>query len=237
MSPTVKRVIRIVSVLVFISIIGLLAFTTYKVVTDKETFKLWVDTHAVSGRVLYTVMVAVQIMVAVIPGGPIEVAGGYAFGAVQGIILFTVGATVGSVAVFLLVRRFGQHLVEVYFQKHQIDKLKFLQDERKRDPLFFILFLLPGAPKDLLCYVAGLTRMRFPVFLIICSIGRLPAVVGSAVSGHALSKDNMMIAIVAFLITAALSAAGFWVYYVLTRKRTAGSNDEISHDDRESDPQ
>ena len=107
-------------------------------------------------------------------------------------------------------------MVEVYFQTHQIANLKFLQEERKRDPLFFILFLLPGAPKDLLCYVAGLTRMRFPVFLIICSIGRLPAVVGSAVSGHALSKDNIMMAVVAFLVTAALSIAGFLIYYVLT---------------------
>ncbi len=218
MSPAVKRIIRIISAVIFIAVIGVLSYTTYKVVTDKETFKMWVDDHCILGRVLYVLMVMIQIMVAVIPGGPIEVAGGYAFGAVHGIILFIIGATAGSLMVFMLVRKFGQHLVEIYFKKHQIDKLKFLQDERKRDPLFFILFLLPGAPKDLLCYVAGLTKMRWPVFLIICSVGRLPAVVGSAVSGHALGKDNMMMAVVAFLITAALSIAGFFVYYFITLK-------------------
>ncbi len=160
MSPAVKRIIRIISAVIFIAVIGVLSYTTYKVVTDKETFKMWVDDHCILGRVLYVLMVMIQIMVAVIPGGPIEVAGGYAFGAVHGIILFIIGATAGSLMVFMLVRKFGQHLVEIYFKKHQIDKLKFLQDERKRDPLFFILFLLPGAPKDLLWYMAWFTNMR-----------------------------------------------------------------------------
>ncbi|MCR4990423.1 MAG: VTT domain-containing protein [Lachnospiraceae bacterium] len=219
MSPVAKKIIRILSALMFIAVIGILLFTTYNVVTDKEAFKSWVDTHAVQGRVLYVLMVTVQIMVAVIPGGPIEVAGGYAFGAVGGIVLFIIGATIGSVLVFLLVRRFGRHIVEIYFSEHRVKKLDFLNEENKRDPLFFLLFLLPGAPKDLLCYVAGLTRMRFPVFLFICSFGRLPAVVGSAVSGYALGRENFAMAIIAFSITAALSIAGFFIYYFLTNRK------------------
>ena len=219
MNPVAKRIIRILSAVIFVAVIGVLLFVTYKAVTDKEAFKSWVDTHMVLGAVMYVVAVTLQIMVALIPGGPIEVAGGYAFGAIGGIILFTLGATIGSIVVFLLVRKFGRHLTEVYFQKHQISKLDFLKEDRKRDPLFFLLFLLPGAPKDLLCYVAGLTKMRFHVFLVICSVGRLPAVVGSAVSGHALNKENFVMALAAFLITAILSIAGFFAYYHLTGKK------------------
>ncbi|MCR4788891.1 MAG: TVP38/TMEM64 family protein [Lachnospiraceae bacterium] len=219
MNPVVKRIIQIISLLAFIAVVVLLLLISYKAVTDKEAFKLWVDTHLIYGGLLYIAMVTLQIMVAVIPGGPIEVAGGYAFGAVGGVLLFVAGATLGSVLVFLLVRRFGRDLVEIYFKEHKVKKLEFLNEEKKRDPLFFLLFLLPGAPKDLLCYVAGLTRMRFPVFLFICSLGRLPAVIGSAVSGYALDKDNLMMAVIAFSITAVLSIAGFFIYFALTNRK------------------
>ena len=218
MNPIVRRIIRILSVIAFIAIIGIIAFITWNAVSDKEAFKLWVDEHAVEGRLAYILIVTIQIMVAVIPGGPIEVVGGYTFGPIEGIILFIAGATLGSIFVFLLVRKFGQHLVEVFFKKHEIKKLQFLQEAKKRDPLFFALFLIPGAPKDLMCYVAGLTKMRFPVFVFICSVGRLPAVVGSAVSGYALDTNNFMVAVLAFSVTTVISGIGFVFYYMITER-------------------
>ena len=86
MNPVAKRIIRILSAVIFVAVIGVLLFVTYKAVTDKEAFKSWVDTHMVLGAVMYVVAVTLQIMVALIPGGPIEVAGGCAFGAIGGII-------------------------------------------------------------------------------------------------------------------------------------------------------
>lgn len=221
MNETFKKVIKIASIAIFITIICILAYISYQVATDKESFKLWMDANGILGRLVFVGMVILQIMVAIVPGGPIEVAGGYAFGAVEGTILFIMGATIGSVIVFLLVRKFGRKVVELYFEEHEIKKLSFLKDDKKRDVVFLILFVIPGTPKDLLCYVAGLTKMKFGMFLVICSIGRLPAVIGSAISGSALSGEKLITAIVALAITVILSGIGIILYYRIVNKKSA----------------
>ena len=221
MNETFKKVIKIASIAIFITIICILAYISYQVAMDKESFKLWMDANGILGRLVFVGMVILQIMVAIVPGGPIEVAGGYAFGAVEGTILFIMGATIGSIIVFLLVRKFGRKVVELYFEEHEIKKLSFLKDDKKRDVFFLILFVIPGTPKDLLCYVAGLTKMKFGMFLVICSLGRLPAVVGSAVSGSALSGDKLVTAIVVLAVTLILSGMGIILYYKIVNKKSA----------------
>ena len=130
-----------------------------KFVSEPEKFRLWVESHGLWSQAAYVGMVFLQVLVAVIPGEPLEISGGYAFGAVQGTVLCMLGAFLGSVAVFAFVRRFGRELVEVFFPKEKIESLRFLQSSPKRDLLFWIVFVVPGTPKDLLCYFAGLTDL------------------------------------------------------------------------------
>ncbi|MFQ9051930.1 MAG: VTT domain-containing protein [Oscillospiraceae bacterium] len=88
-----------------------------------------------------------QVVVAVIPGEPLEISGGYAFGALRGSVLCLLGGVLGSVAVFALVRRFGRELVEIFFPREKLEKLKFLQSSPKRDALFWLIFTVPGTPR------------------------------------------------------------------------------------------
>ena len=90
-------------------------------VSEPEKFRMWVDSHGLWSQVAYVGMTLLQVLVAVIPGEPLEISGGYAFGAVQGTVLCMLGAFLGSVAVFAFVRRFGRELVEVFFPKEKID--------------------------------------------------------------------------------------------------------------------
>lgn len=76
-------------------------------IENPDGFRAWVDGHGIWGRVLYVGMVIFQVLVALIPGEPLEIAGGYAFGAWEGTLLCLLGATLGSTLVFLLVRRWG----------------------------------------------------------------------------------------------------------------------------------
>ena len=114
----------------------------------------FVDGHGLWGRVLYVGMCFLQVVVAIIPGEPLEIAGGYAFGAVWGTVLCLIGLFLGSVVIFALVRRFGQSVVEVFFPPEKLHSLRFLQSSPKRNLLFWIVFTVPGTPKDLLCYFA-----------------------------------------------------------------------------------
>ena len=127
--------------------------------SQPERFRDWVDSHGFGGRLAYMGMVILQVVVALIPGEPFEIAAGYAFGAVEGTLLCLVASALGSVCVFLLVRRFGQRLAEIFFSPEKLRSVRFLQASPKRDLLFLIVFMLPGTPKDLLCYFAGLTNI------------------------------------------------------------------------------
>ena len=163
-------------------------------------------------------MVFLQVLVAVIPGEPLEISGGYAFGAVQGTVLCMLGAFLGSVVVFAFVRRFGRELVEIFFPKEKIESLRFLQSSPKRDLLFWIVFVVPGTPKDLLCYFAGLTDLSWGKWLLICSAGRTPSIITSTVGGSAVGGRQYLFAILVFAGTMALSAVGLLIYRGLCRR-------------------
>ena len=137
---------------------------------EPELFRQWVDRQGIWAPLLFMGMVILQIVVAVIPGEPLEIAAGYAFGALEGTLWCLLGAFVGRVMVFLLVRRFGARAVEVFFPLEKLQSLRFLQNERRLTFWVFFLFFLPGTPKDVLCYIVGLTNLPLRSWLIISTI-------------------------------------------------------------------
>lgn len=186
--------------------------------SQPEQFRQWVDGHGLMGCAAYVGMVFLQVVVAVIPGEPLEISGGYAFGAARGSLLCLLGAFLGSVAVFALVRRFGRELVDIFFPREKLENLKFLQSSPKRDVLFWLVFMVPGTPKDLLCYFAGLTDLSWGKWLLLCTVGRLPSVLTSTIGGDALGVKDYQFAVLVFAATLAVSAVGLLIYRALCRR-------------------
>lgn len=207
-----------VFVLLSAAIVWFIGRPMLRFVSEPEQFRLWVASHGFWGRAAYVGMVFLQVVVAVIPGEPLEIGGGYAFGALWGTLLCLLGAVLGSVAVFLLVRRLGLPLVEVFFPPDKLRKLRFLQTSPRRDALFALIFTVPGTPKDLLCYAAGLTDMKLSTWLLLCSVGRIPSILTSTLGGSALGLQNYTFAVVVFLATLAVSGAGLLVYRAVCRR-------------------
>ena len=211
-----QKTIAAFAFVVFLLMMGLLGWfigvPVLRFAREPEHFRLWVESAGIWGSLAYMGMVIVQILVALIPGEALEIAGGYAFGALEGTILCLVAATVGSLIVFGLVRRYGVRLVEVFFSLEKLRSLRFLQSSRKRDLLFLVVFMIPGTPKDLLCYFAGLTDIKFTVWLLICSLGRLPSIITSTVGGDALGTEKYLFAIIVFAVTLLVSGAGVLIY-------------------------
>ena len=183
-----------------------------------ELFRQWVDARGVWGKIAYVGMVFLQVLVAIIPGEPLELCGGYAFGAFWGTVLCLLGAVLGSVAVFALVRRLGQPLVEVFFPKEKLESLRFLRSSPKRDALMWLIFTVPGTPKDLLCYFAGLTDLSWGKWLLIATVGRIPSIVTSTIGGDALGVKNYQFALIAFAVTLAISGVGWLIYRTVCRR-------------------
>ncbi len=209
------------AIAVSVLIMWLVGAPLVRFASEPEKFRAWVNGHGFGGRVAYVGMVIFQVVIALIPGEPFEIAAGYAFGAVEGTLLCILASTLGSVAVFLLVRRFGIRLVELFFSKDKLKSVRFLKSTPRRDMLFLIIFMIPGTPKDLLSYVAGLTDISFPVWLMICSLGRIPSIITSTIGGNALGTKNYWFAIAVFAVTMAVSGVGIWIYDRIC-KRHAG---------------
>lgn len=187
--------------------------------SDPEMLHSWVQTYGILTRLLYMGMQIFQIVIAVIPGEPFEIAAGFAFGAVEGTALCMLSAALGSVLVFELVRKFGRRFVLLFFKEEQLEKLRFLSSDPKRQMLFLIIYMIPGTPKDLLSYFAGLTDMKLPAWLLICSLGRFPSIVTSTLGGHALRNQNYGFAAAVFLVTFAIAAWGLFVYNKICKEK------------------
>ena len=188
-------------------------------VKDPVAFRSWVDGYGFWGKLVFFLMTYVQTVIAFIPGEPLEIAAGYAFGAVPGLVITLLGQMLGSVTVFLFVRKFGMKLVEIFVSREKIASMRFLRNQKKLEALIFFIFLAPGTPKDAICYFVGLTPMRLGVWMLISSVARIPSIVSSTIGGNALGIGRIPQAILVFTITFAVSACGYILYLSYTKKR------------------
>ena len=214
--------VAIMAFILFCAVVGwFIGRPMVRFVSEPENFRAWVDSSGIVGRVYFILMVLFQVVIAFVPGEPLEIGAGYAFGAVEGTILCLIGITLGSFIVFALVRKFGIHLVEVFFTFEKIKSAKFLQDRKKVAFLTFLMFFLPGTPKDLLTYFVGLTDIKFKNFFIIATIARIPSVITSTIGGSFLGVQKYTFAIIVFGITFVISLIGWIVYNCLGKEKAS----------------
>lgn len=217
-----KKLVYIVAILIFITFMAAVAWFVGKpmveLAEDPEAFRAWVDASGILGRILFVGMVVLQVVVAFIPGEPIELAAGYAFGFFEGSLLTLTGFLLGSWLVFALVRRFGVKLVEVFFSKNKLEEIKFLQNPKKTKVISLLLMLIPGTPKDMLSYFAGLTKLTTLEWLTIVAVGRLPSLITSTITGAAAGEKNYVLSAISLGVTLVITLAGVWYYRRLTKQ-------------------
>ncbi len=216
LSDRTKKILAGTSIAVFVILTLLIAWFVGRplihYIQEPEKFRAWVDSAGAMSRVYFLGIQILQVVVAIIPGEPIEMGAGYAFGAVEGTLLCMAGTIAGSMLIYFFVRRFGIKAVEIFFPIEKIENLRFLNTEKKRDALMFLLMFIPGTPKDLLAYFAPLTGMGPWTWLFITSVARIPSVVTSTIGGGALGMKNYMFAAIAIAVTLLISVAGLMIY-------------------------
>ncbi|MCR5527466.1 MAG: VTT domain-containing protein [Lachnospiraceae bacterium] len=179
---------------------------------EPERFRVYMKNKGLFGLLIFFLANVLQVVIAIIPGGPFEIAAGYAYGALAGTLLCDAAMTVGSLIAFLLGRKFGRRIMEIFFSREKIESMKFLTTDQRSDKIIFILFLVPGTPKDLISYAVGLTDMSIPLWLFITAVGRFPSILLSALSGSALGAGKYEIFAAVFLLTIVLGAIGNRLY-------------------------
>lgn len=211
-----KKLVALLAVLIFVlfcAVVGyFIGVPMVRLAKEPAQFQALVDSYGIWGRLIFVGMVVLQVVVAFIPGEPIELAAGYAFGFLEGSLLTLAGFIIGSWLVFTLVRKFGVKLVEVFFLPEKILEFSFLRNPKKTKTIAFLLMLIPGTPKDFLSYFAGLTQLTLKQWLLIVAVGRLPSIITSTATGAAAGQENYILSGIVLGITLLLTLAGVAYY-------------------------
>lgn len=210
-AATVLSIISVI--LVIATVVGVWLLREY--IDDLEAFA---KEHIVAGSIIFSVVCAIQVVFAFIPGEMIEIAAGVLFGPWWGTLFCLVAETLGSVIVILLVRKFGRRFVESLYPREKIDSLPILNDRKKRNTFIFLLFAIPGTPKDFLTYIIGLTQISIPAYILLTFFARIPSVITSTFAGSSIGDGEMVQAVIIFAVTAVVSGIGYLVYQSIQKK-------------------
>lgn len=218
-----KKWVGGIGVLLFIVISVLLTILFTRILApylhSAAELRAFLDAYGWKGRFILFGLQCLQIVIACIPGEILELGAGYAYGAVEGALICLCGIALSSAVIFLLVKKWGAPIAELLISRSKLQQLSFINTEYKLKRLVFILFLIPGTPKDVLTYFVGLTDMRVVPFLCVSLTARIPSVVSSTVCGQMLGDRDYVMALVVYAVTGAVSAIGYYVYTVMIKRR------------------
>lgn len=219
-----KRIISAVSILILIIVLLLVTFFVgrplLRSIKDPAGFQKMISDAGAFGKHIMTGLVTLQVVVATIPGEPIELFAGYAFGAAEGMLLCLLGSAIGTCVIFLFTKLFGVKLVEAFISREKIASLKFINGSKRLNLLLFVLFMIPGTPKDVFTYFVGLTPMKLPMLLLLTTLARIPSVISSTITGSALIVGQYTLAIVCYGITGLFSVLGILWYRSTFKKQS-----------------
>lgn len=191
----------------------------YFIVTPQAQLREYVQEMDAWGYVAIYLFQVLQVVIAIIPGGVVQFVAGYAYTPWIGFAICMAGVYTGQLIIFRLVRRFGHNLVEAVSGGEKLKKWNFIRNEKKLELLTFILYVIPGSPKDLLCYIFPLSTISEQNFMVISIIARIPAALTSILAaGYIYEKDYVPAATI-WGITMLVSGIAIVVGRVITNKR------------------
>lgn len=174
----------------------------------REAFGQWIDGLGFGGWLVSLGIQLLQIFVAFIPGEPVELLLGYLWGPWLGMLTCLIGIFIGTLTIFLLVRRFGMPFVKKIVDTDDLTKYKFLANKNKLELTVFVLFFIPGTPKDALTYIAPIAPISPIKYLLIATFARIPSIITSTILGDSIAEGDYILAVAVFVITAIISVLG-----------------------------
>ncbi len=175
---------------------------------------------------IFVAIRAAQTVVKLIPAEPLEIGSGVLYGTWGGMLLCLLGTELGSLIIILLTKLFGRRLVNLFVPIEKLDSLSFLKNEKNVFRTLFLIYLIPGTPKDILTYAAALTNIDMKRFLLITSIARIPSIVSSTWCGNQIVGRNFKLAIIIFVVTAVLSIVCSFFYKKFTSEKGSKNDDK-----------
>ena len=171
----------------------------------KKTLKEW----GVLAPLFFIALQALQVIISPIPGEATGFLGGFLFGQWLGLIYSTIGLTAGSLVSFAIGRWLGERYIKKLVSQETWNKLGFIV-EAEGAILCFVIYLIPGLPKDMVCYLFGISPMPFWVFAVTSTLGRIPGTWALSAGGSHTARGHYFQVI---LVSAVALAIALPLYY------------------------
>ena len=226
-------------ILFFIAFYFLVGKQLAFLIKDPQGFKAWIKGFGRWHVVTFIGLRVIQTAFKLIPGEPLEIAAGCAFGTWGGLFWCLVGSFLGSVLILFLGKRYGQKMVGLFVSPEHLKMAAIFKDGKGLNFLVFILFFIPGLPKDMFVWLFSLTDEKPYKFLLISTVARIPSIVTSTWCGHELISENYLSSAIIFIISALLAVFGGAIY-AYHRKKKAAEDEATTNEkngSKKADPQ
>lgn len=221
-----KGILLKIAILILFVVLGIYLFfyfDLHRFFMDRTLLIEFIKSFGALSVIVFIGLQILQVLFAPIPGEVTGFIGGYIYGSILGTIYSTIGLTVGSWLAFMLARRFGLPLVEKVVSTDILKKYDYFMEHQGK-LITFIFFLIPGFPKDALCYIMGLSHIRTNTFLLVSVIGRLLGTAMLSISGDLARCDQhaalwVLVAISLIFCIVAFFYRDQWLHKLRHKKR------------------
>ena len=214
-----KRIIAVISFIIaaalfiwFGILLGKILNSDGGIRAAAENFKNLINSYGEAGILVALAIQILQVIVSPIPGQVVEVGMGICYGSVGGALLCLLGSAIGAALIMAFVKKFGIKAVELFVSTDKINEMRFINNEKKLERTVFILYVIPGTPKDPLIFFFGLTKIKTSTFVVLQTLARAPAMFCTTMGGKFLAEQNYLGAILIFAITGILALGGVFGY-------------------------
>lgn len=220
-----KEISMILLCFMIMAIICLLLYKPMiEIFKNPQALQTQLQSYGVLGQILFIGIMALQVIFVFLPGEIVEIMAGFLYGPLGGMIACMIGCAIGSSLIYVFVKKYGVKFIDKLIGLDKVNEVDFLKNKEKRNILCFIIFFIPGTPKDILTYFIPLTDMKLSTFLFITTIARFPSIITSTLGGHAIGMKNYLFSVIIFAITGLISIGGLYIYKKMTEKKSIHYN-------------
>ena len=211
-----KIALIIITILLIAGIVWKLAplIANLSTTEGQVAFKEQIGNMGFSGGLMLMGLELLQIILVVLPAEPLEVLAGMCYGTWGGTLFITFAAFISTVMIYFLIAKLGKKVLENFMSKEKIDKIensKFLKNTRRLEIIMFLLFFIPGTPKDLLVYIGALLPIKPIRFIMISTFARFPSIISSTMVGDNITNGEWTISLIIYGVTFLITAVGIYI--------------------------
>lgn len=183
-----------------------------------ELLTWYFNTYPIVFTAMIIICIVLQVIVAVIPAGPFQFIAGIVYGPFVGSIICLIAFIIGNIFVYCLTKKYGYKLIHKFVKVSDLDKFRHIINKKELKLIFIILFIIPGSPKDILSYIAGLTDISLWQFILINIVGRIPSTFLTAYSGNLFDNNKLYSSMIVLAILLIISFIGYIAYNIFKSK-------------------